>query len=291
MNIRTLFSNKKPVVSCEIFPPKPDYPIETIFATLAALSAMEPDFISVTYGAGGSSCARTVQIASTLQNDYKVTTLAHLTCVGANKQATDQVLQQLMAGNVQNVLALRGDLPPEVPCGSGENYHEYAKDLIAHIKKNHNLCIAAAAYPEGHPRCVSLELDREHLRQKVEAGADFLITQLFFENRMFYELRDQLEKIGVVCPLSAGIMPVLNAAQIRRITELCGATIPERLAKLIARFGDQPADMEKAGMEYASEQLIDLVENQVAGIHLYTMNKPKQTEKILAMAGLRPSVI
>ena len=287
MSIRAIFDSKKPVVSCEIFPPKPDYPIETIFATLEALSAMQPDYISVTYGAGGSSCARTVQIASKIQNDYQVMTLAHLTCVGADKAATDDVLRQLKENNIRNVLALRGDLPPEVPCGSGEEYHEYAKDLIAHVKKQYDFCIAAAAYPEGHPRCASLELDREHLRQKVEAGADFLITQLFFENGMFYEMLEQLAKIGVSCPVTAGIMPVLNAAQIRRITELCGATIPGRLAKLIARFGDQPAEMEKAGIEYACEQLVDLVQNRVAGIHLYTMNKPQQTETLLKMAGLR----
>lgn len=287
MNIKDLFGRKKLVVSCEIFPPKSDYPVETIFSTLEALSAMKPDYISVTYGAGGSSCARTVQIAAKVKNDYKVETLAHLTCVGADKRETDAVLEQLKQINVSNVLALRGDLPPEIPCGNGEEYHEYAKDLIAHINSNHEFCIAAAAYPEGHPRCPSLALDRERLKQKVEAGADFLISQLFFDNGSFYSMREQLQGLGVNCPIAAGIMPVLNATQIKRITELCGAAIPDRLSKLINRFGDKPGEMEKAGIEFACGQISDLVQQGVAGIHLYTMNKPAQTKQILTMAGLR----
>lgn len=286
MSIKRLFQTKKLVVSCEIFPPKPDYPVESIFATLESLSALQPDFISVTYGAGGSSCARTVQIAAKVKNDYKVETLAHLTCVGADKQATDAVLDQLQANNIGNVLALRGDLPPEIPCGSGADYHEYAKDLITHIKAKYDFCIAAAAYPEGHPRCASLELDRQHLKQKVDAGADFLITQLFFDNRSFYTMMEQLQRIGVACPVSAGVMPVLNAAQIRRITELCGAAIPERLAGILAKYGGHPADMEQAGIEYACEQIRDLVDQGVAGIHLYTMNKPLQAKRILQQSGL-----
>ena len=203
-----------------------------------------------------------------------------------NKQATDAVLDQLQANNIGNVLALRGDLPPEIPCGSGADYHEYAKDLITHIKAKYDFCIAAAAYPEGHPRCASLELDRQHLKQKVDAGADFLITQLFFDNRSFYTMMEQLQRIGVACPVSAGVMPVLNAAQIRRITELCGAAIPERLAEILAKYGGHPADMEQAGIEYACEQIRDLVAQGVAGIHLYTMNKPLQAKRILQQSGL-----
>jgi methylenetetrahydrofolate reductase (NADPH) len=287
MRICELFHSKKPVVSCEIFPPKHDYPLETIFSTLEALSELKPDYISVTYGAGGSSCARTVQIASKVKNDFGVETLAHLTCVGADRKTTDDVLEQLKQESIQNVLALRGDLPPEVPCGSGADYHEYAKDLITHIRDRHEFCIAAAAYPEGHPRCSNLALDRERLKQKIDAGADFLITQLFFDNQLFYSMMEQLEKIGIQCPVTAGIMPVLNAGQIRRMTELCGATIPDRLAALLRKFGNCPADMEKAGIEYACEQIVELVERGVAGIHLYTMNKPRQTENILRQTGLR----
>ena len=287
MRICELFNSKKPVVSCEIFPPKQDYPVETIFDTLGALSELKPDYISVTYGAGGSSCARTVQIAAKVKNDFGVETLAHLTCVGADREATDQVLLQLKQNNINNVLALRGDLPPEVPCGSGEEYYEYAKDLIEHIKSNHEFCIAAAAYPEGHPRCHGLALDRERLQQKVEAGADFLITQLFFDNQLFYSMMEQLDKLGIHCPVTAGIMPVLNAAQVRRMTELCGASIPSGLTALLHKFGDCPADMEKAGIEFACDQIVDLVGHGVAGIHLYSMNKPRQTGEILRQSGLR----
>lgn len=288
MRICELFDSKKPVVSCEIFPPKHDYPVETIFATLEALSELKPDYISVTYGAGGSSCARSVQIASKVKNDFGIETLAHLTCVGAGRKATDEVLEQLRQENIQNVLALRGDLPPEVPCGTGDEYHEYAKDLIAHIQSNHAFCIAAAAYPEGHPRCPSLAVDRERLRQKVDAGADFLITQLFFDNQLFYSMMEELDKMGIRCPVTAGIMPVLNAAQIRRMTELCGASIPAALADILRRFGDRPSEMEKAGIDYACRQMVDLVGHGVAGIHLYTMNKPRQTQEILKQTGLRP---
>ena len=287
MRICDLFNAKKPVVSCEIFPPKHDYPIETIFATLEGLSELKPDYISVTYGAGGSSCTRSVQIASKIKNDFGVETLAHLTCVGADRQATDEVLTQLHQENISNVLALRGDLPPEVPCASGVEYHEYAKDLIAHIQINHEFCVAAAVYPEGHPRCPDLATDREHLRQKVEAGADFLITQLFFDNQQFYSMMEQLDKLAIRIPVTAGIMPVLNAAQVRRMTELCGASIPRRLSELLHKYGENPGDMEKAGIEYACNQIVDLVEHGVAGIHLYSMNKPRQTAEILRQTGLR----
>lgn len=287
MRICELFNTKKPVVSCEIFPPKHDYPIETIFATLEGLSELKPDYISVTYGAGGSSCARSVQIASKIKNDFSIETLAHLTCVGADCQATDEVLTQLQHENISNVLALRGDLPPEVPCASGVEYHEYAKDLIAHIQLNHEFCIAAAVYPAGHPRCPDLATDREHLRQKVEAGADFLITQLFFDNQLFYSMMEQLDKFAIRIPVTAGIMPVLNAAQVRRMTELCGASIPRKLSELLHKFGENPQDMEKAGIDYACNQIVDLVEHGVAGIHLYTMNKPRQTKEILRQTGLR----
>ena len=287
MRICDLYHAKKTVVSCEIFPPKPDYPVESIFTTLAGLSEMKPDFISVTYGAGGSSCARTVQIASTVKNDYGVETLAHLTCIGADRAATDEVLEQLTSAGIENVLALRGDLPENEAGAAGGSYHEYAKDLIFHIRQKHNFCVAAAAYPEGHPRCPGLALDRERLKQKVDAGASFLITQLFFDNAMYYRLLDEIRALGVSCPIVAGIMPVLNAAQIRRITGLCGATIPRRLAALLQKYEGKPAEMEKAGLEYACEQIIDLVGHGAAGIHLYTMNKPAQTKMILQQTGLR----
>ena len=274
MGIKNLFDQKKLVVSCEIFPPKPDYPIETIFATLESLSAMKPDFISVTYGAGGSSCARTVQIASKVKNDFGVETLAHLTCVGADKQATDAVLRQLQENNIGNVLALRGDLPPEIPCGSGDDYHEYAKDLIAHIKAKYDFCIAAAAYPEGHPRCASLELDRQHLKQKVAAGADFLITQLFFDNQLFYEFLAQVRNAGIQIPISAGIMPIVNKKQIEKTVALSGASLPHEFTKMISLYENRPEELYQHGIQYAVDQIRDLLEHGVDGIHLYTMNNP-----------------
>lgn len=287
MKICELFAQKDFVVSCEIFPPKPDFPMATIFDTLNGIVPLRPDFMSVTYGAGGSSCARTVEIASAVKNAYGIETLAHLTCVGAGRGETDRVLEQLKKERIENVLALRGDLPSGGVHAPDADRHEFAKDLIEHIRERHEFCVAAAAYPEGHFDCPDKKTDREHLRQKVAAGADFLITQLFFDVRFFFELLEDARRVGVTIPISAGVMPVLNAAQIKRITQLCGASIPTTLQGLIERFGADPAEMEKAGIDYACEQIHALKRGGAQGVHLYTMNKPGQTREILQRTGLR----
>lgn len=286
MKIKDIFAAKKCVISCEVFPPKPDMPLTTIFQTLDELVGMPLDFISVTYGAGGSSTARSLEIASKVQNEYKIETLAHLTCIGASRSEIEQMAASLQRENIENVLALRGDLPVQMDqeCCSAD--YGYASDLIAHLKQLGDFCIGAAAYPEGHNGCTDLATDLKNLAIKVNAGADFLVSQLFFDNEVFYRFMDQIRAMGIVSPVSVGIMPVLNVKQIERITSLCGASIPAKLAKLLDRYKDKPNDISAAGMEYACEQVSDLLSHGVEGIHLYTMNKATHTKQIMQNTGL-----
>ncbi len=285
MKIRELFTGK-PVISFEIFPPKPDFPLDTVFATLEELKGLNPAYISVTYGAGGSSSARSIEIVDKVKNHYGMETVAHLTCVGATPATIDAVLDRLQTLGVENILALRGDPPAGdgafVPPAAG---FPYAKDLVRHVRGRGFFSVAAAAYPEGHLECRDIDRDVEYLRLKVEQGVDLLITQLFFDNATFYGFLDRIRGRGIACPVAAGIMPVLSASQIKRITSLCGSAIPAKLQALMDKYGGVPADMEKAGIEYASEQIVDLLANKVDGIHLYTMNKAKQTKQIMANIG------
>ncbi len=286
MHIVDLFNKKKPVVSFEIFPPKPDYPVDTVFNTLEKLKDLSPDFISVTYGAGGSNRERTVEIASTVKNRCDIECLSHLTCVCSSHHDIDLVLEDLKKNNIENILALRGDIPQGYSATEAFTEFQYASDLVKHIKANTDCCIAAAAYPEGHIESNNIDKDIEFLKQKVNIGVDFLITQLFFDNALFYGFREKVLQTGIKVPISVGIMPVLNANQIKRITTLCGAAIPTKLAHIIAKYGDHNDDFEKAGIEYASNQVQDLLQNNVDGVHLYTMNKPEQITQIMHNCGL-----
>ncbi|SHE85388.1 methylenetetrahydrofolate reductase [NAD(P)H] [Desulforamulus putei] len=287
MKISTLFQQKKPVISFEIFPPKINTPVETIYETLEDLTKLNPDFISVTYGAGGSSRDRTKEIASRIKNQYKVEALAHLTCVGHSSSEIDLVLKGLQEENIENVLALRGDPPADNPDYDFSRCDfQFASDLVKYIKNLSDTCIAAAAYPEGHAHCNRLSEDLNHLKYKVDQGVDFLITQLFFDNRIFYNFIENARRIGIHCPVMAGIMPVLNAKQIKRIIALCGASMPAKLLMMVDKYGDNNEEMEKAGIEFASQQVRDLIENGVEGIHLYTMNKPRQITEILKNVGI-----
>lgn len=288
MKIAELFVKKKPVVSFEIFPPKPDYPVETIFDTLEQLKRLDPDFISVTYGAGGSNAGRSIDIAGQVKNKYGIESVAHLTCVNSTREQIDDILAQLRSLKVENVLALRGDPPAgQTTFAKLDGGYGYAKDLIAHIRQRGEFSIAAAAYPEGHLECRDLSQDLKHLKDKVDQGVDLLITQLFFDNEKFYSFQERAHKLGIFIPVCIGIMPVLNASQVKRITALCGASIPEKLEKIMAKYGAEPKEMEKAGIDYACSQIVDLVANGAAGIHLYTMNKAEQTKQIVEEAGLR----
>lgn len=278
MKISRLHEKKKVVFSFEIFPPKPQYPIETVYDTLEALGDLSPDYISVTYGAGGSVREnRTSELSSMIKNKLKIEPMAHLTCVGSRKTDIDTVLAELEAGGIQNILALRGDIPEGKSLDSD---FTYAADLIRYIKEKSDFDIAAACYPEKHTECESLEKDIEHLKQKVDCGVGHLITQLFFNNDHFYDFCDKIEAKGVHVPVTAGIMPITNKKQMERMATMCGAQIPEKYHQMMDKYGDNPAAIREAGIIYALEQIVDLIANGVCGIHIYTMNNPLVARKI-----------
>ncbi len=286
MKIREMYETKKTVISFEVFPPKAHLPIEGVYETIEALQEENPDFISVTYGAGGSSKGRTVEIATRLKQHYGIEALAHLTCISSTKQEVAQVMEQLKANGIENILAMRGDIPqdPDFTFPSPLQY-EYAKDLIGQIKAEGGFSIGAACYPEGHPECPSRARDILNLKMKVEAGADFLITQLFFDNEVFYDFMEKLEIAGIDLPVSAGIMPCLNASQILRMKNLCGCEIPPKFMRIIRKYEHNPEALKEAGEAYAIGQIVDLMAWGVRGIHLYTMNRPDTTKRIMRSIG------
>lgn len=282
MKIKELFNNK-PVISLEIFPPRPEAAIDTVLDTIAALSDLKPGFISVTYGAGGTSKAHTVKIADLIKNKYNIEALAHLTCIGSTKADIDSVLKQLKDSNIENIMALRGDIPNGENLALSDNsQYKFAKDLISQIKESGSFCIGAACYPEGHIECSDSISDLKYLKLKADSGADFLITQLFFDNNLFYSFMEKLDILGVNLPVSAGIMPVINKKQIERITNLCGATLPIKFKRILDKYGDNSEALKEAGIAYASEQIIDLLSYGADGIHLYTMNRPEVARKIVS---------
>lgn len=283
MYIKDIFSSKKPVISFEIFPPKKASSIDTIYKTIDALAPLNPDYISVTYGALGScSSNKTVEISSIIKNKYNIESLAHLTCISSTKDEIDNILHELYENNVRNILALRGDIPKDknfkfpVP----RKFH-HADDLIEHIKKVKKFSIAGACYPEKHIECNSKEDDLLNLKNKVNKGADFLISQLFFDNNFFYDFKEQSENIGINVPIQAGIMPVINKKQIERVVSLCGASIPEKFVKIMNRYENNSEALKDAGIAYATEQIIDLLSSGVHGIHIYTMNNPEVAKRIV----------
>ncbi len=270
---------KKPVLSFEVFPPKPNVPIESIYETLEALKDLRPDFISVTYGAGGSvPGASTAEICETIQNRHGIPSIAHLPCINETKESVLEKLDTFRAKGVTNILALRGDRNPAVE--PKDDFH-YASDLIAFLRAHGDFDIAAACYPEGHPEADSLDSDIAHLKEKVDAGASHLISQLFYHNPDFYAFLEKAAQAGISVPVEAGIMPVTSKKSIERMVSLCGASIPKRLAKLMARYADDPASLKAAGLEYAIMQIIELLENGVDGIHIYTMNNPDVARYIM----------
>lgn len=282
MKIRDLFQQKKTVMSLEIFPPKLDSPVEVIFDTLDALSGLSPDFISVTYGAGGKAKDRTLEIAAKIKNDYRIESVAHLTCISSTKEQIRDSFRTMKASGIENVLALRGDIPedPDFDFPNPLQY-EHASDLVAEARAETDLCIGAACYPEGHIDAANKVQDIKYLKAKVDKGVDFLVSQLFFDNELFYRFMDEIDLAGIDVPVAAGIMPVLNKRQIVRITQLSGCSIPPKLQRILDRYEDNPAAMKEAGEAFAIEQIIDLMAWGVRGIHLYTMNKPETARRIM----------
>lgn len=279
--IKDIFKTKETVISFEIFPPKINYPIETIYETIDNLKDLHPDFMSVTYGSFGGSRDRTVEIASLVKNKYGIECLAHLTCIALTKEDTSKILELLRRNDIENILALRGDIPKDFEKTSKMPF-VYAKDLIKSITNSGNFCIGGAAYPEGHIECENIEKDIKYLKKKVDAGLDFLITQLFFDNELFYSFMDRASKVGIDIPVSAGIMPVLNKNQIKRITELSGASLPPKFVRMLDKYEYNPEALKEAGIAYATEQVIDLLAWGIDGIHLYTMNKAEVARRIVS---------
>ncbi|MCL1876359.1 MAG: methylenetetrahydrofolate reductase [NAD(P)H] [Synergistaceae bacterium] len=284
MQIKELYALKHPVISFEVFPPKNNSGLADIYAALERMSKLSPDFISVTYGAGGGvNSGLTSEIASFIQNKYGICSIAHLTCIGASHESISSLLAQIKHKGVRNILALRGDLPEGI--SEHEGSYKYAEDLIRQIRALGEFCIGAACYPEGHIDCDDLNYDTACLRRKQEAGADFLITQLFFDNDFYYRFVERVRDGGVTLPISAGVMPILSRKQIERMIFLCGASLPSGIIKLLRKYENSPEALYSAGIEYAAKQISDLIDHGADGVHIYTMNKPEIAEFCMKYIG------
>ncbi len=279
MDLMEKFRSKQLVVSFEVFPPKNDAAYAPVEAAVDALASFSPDFISVTYGAGGGTSVNTPKIAAHIENDLHIPAMAHLTCASSDKQTVHNVLQDLKTRGVRNVLALRGDLPENfVP---DDDHYRYASELVKAVREFGGFTVGAACYPEGHVEAASPEQDLENLKRKVDCGVDFLVTQMFFDNSVLYSFLYRALKKGIDIPVCAGIMPVMNPKQIARSCKLSGTTLPARLKTVVDKFADDPKAMQQAGIAYATEQIIELVANGVSGIHIYTMNRPEVAGAIM----------
>ena len=278
MKISTIFSQRSRTLSLEVFPPKTDAVYEKVETAVNEIAKQDPDFMSVTYGAAGSTRKYTTAIASNIEKNG-VTALAHLTCVNASEDSIKIQVEELAKAGIENILALRGDLPEGMD-STDEWIYKHASDLITVIKKYGNFCIGGACYPEKHPEAPNLKTDIDNIRRKVDAGCEFLTTQMFFDNNIFYNYLYRLREAGVTVPVVAGIMPVTNAKQMERIIRLSQAFIPRRYVALLDKFSDEPEALKQAAIAYATDQIIDLLANDIGHIHIYTMNKPDVAAKI-----------
>lgn len=291
--VRDIFAAKRlvgqPVISFEFFPPKTDEGDRTLFEkTIPALLALKPDFCSVTYGAGGTTRDKTLLIVDRIQKQHGLTAVAHLTCVNHTQEQVRELLAQIRALDVKNILALRGDPPNGSEFTKTPGGFEYASELVKFIREQSGFSIGVAGFPEGHVACkAGKETDWGYLREKIQAGADFVLTQLFFDNADFYQFRDHLtKKLGVNIPIVPGIISILSGPQIKRFTALCGSKIPPALAARLDQIGNDDAAAGEFGIEYATRQCEDLLRNGAPGIHFYTLNKPHSTTRILKNLGL-----
>ncbi len=273
MKLSELMNKRIPTLSFEVFPPKTTDGYESVEHATEEIAKLQPDFMSVTYGAGGSTSEFTVSIASNIQNNMGVDTLAHLTCVKASKKNIFDTLDVLKANNIENIMALRGDIPEGFDRTTMD--YQYASEMIKDIKSYGDFCIGGACYPDGHVESANMEEDIAHLKLKVEAGCEFLTTQMFFDNNILYSYLYKIRERGITVPIVAGIMPVTNAKQIVRSCKLSGTYLPQRFKAIVDRFGDNPKAMKEAGIAYATDQIIDLLANGVNNIHVYSMNKPE----------------
>ena len=269
-------------LSFEVFPPKTESSYASVEAATEEIAKLHPAFMSVTYGAGGGTSKYTLDIAQNIKKLYGVPTLAHLTCVSSTKESVRQKITEIKASGIQNVMALRGDIPENMQNSDRTHWdYRYAIDLVRELRDTDgDFCIGGACYPEIHPESANQAEDIRHLREKVDAGCDFLTTQMFFDNHLLYNFLYKIREAGITVPVIPGIMPITNANQVQRAIKLSGSFMPQRFKSLVDRFGDDPAAMKQAGIAYATEQIIDLIANHVNGIHVYSMNKPDVAAQI-----------
>ena len=282
MKIIDLLTQEKMSLSFEVFPPKTETSFESVKIATEEIAKLHPAFMSVTYGAGGGTSKYTLDIAKNIKEMYDVPTLAHLTCVSSSKEMVHQKIEAIKATGITNVMALRGDIPAELQGADRSNWdYQYAIDLIRELKEcDADFCIGGACYPEVHPESISQKEDIKRLKEKVDAGCDFLTTQMFFDNNLFYNFLYKIREAGITVPVIPGIMPITNANQIARAIQLSGSFMPQRFKSLADKFGSDPAAMKQAGIAYATDQIIDLYANNIMNVHVYSMNKPDVAEKI-----------
>lgn len=280
MKLIDIIKREKPGLSFEVFPPKTWDKLESVIATTEKIAKLEPTYMSVTYGAGGGTSDYTVKIAKNLKDNCGITPLAHLTCVSSTKEKVHSQLDELKAAGIENILALRGDLVAGMDMQRLD--YRYASQLIYDIKEHSGdrFCIGGACYPEGHPESSSLKDDIKHLKEKVDAGCEFLTTQMFFDNDILYNFMYRIREAGIDVPVVAGIMPVTNPNTIKRTMSISGTALPQKIIRLVDRYGNNPEALTQAGIAYATQQIIDLYANGINAVHIYCMNKPDVAEKI-----------
>ncbi len=281
MKLRDIFAAGRPTLSFEVFPPKTDATFESVLQATNEIALLKPSYMSVTYGAGGGTSEYTLAIAENLLKNHGVTPLAHLTCVSSTKETVHERVEKLKKAGIENILGLRGD----IPVGSDPNQprdYLYASELIRDIKAQGDFCIGGACYPEGHPECESYSRDIQNLKTKVEAGCEFLTTQMFFDNSIFYTFLYRVREAGITVPIIPGIMPITNEKLMRRTVMLSGTQLPPGFRQILDRFGSNPAAMKQAGIAYATNQIIDLYANGINAVHVYSMNKPDVAAAIQA---------
>lgn len=278
MKISDILKSKKTSVSFEFFPPKSEDLEAVLFETIDSLREESADFASVTFGAGGSSADKTIEWTKRIKNSCDITTMMHVTCVGFHKNNIDDILDNIKGQGIENILALRGDAPKDKVSEVHPQF-AYASDLVEYVAGRGDFCIGVAGYPEGHPQASDIQTDMKNLKTKADKGADFIITQLFFDNGAFYRFRDGLSKMGLHKPLIAGIMPIVNGTQVIKFTQMCGATLPKDLLSKIENADE--ADVKQIGVDYAAAQCEDLIKNGVDGLHFYTLNRSAATKNVL----------
>ena len=280
MKIKEILKSSEPHISFEIFPPKTDAGFDSVMKATEAIADLHPSYISVTYGAGGGTSKNTVKIASRIKHELGVTSLAHLTCVSSTKETVHKVIDELKEQGIENILALRGDIPQDSDFPLPDHYR-YASELIEDIKGQGDFCIGAACYPEGHVETEHKNDDIINLKHNVDCGVDFLTTQMFFDNSILYNFLYRIREKGITVPVIPGIMPVTSGSQIKRIGFLSGTALPERFRAVVDRFGDDKEAMQQAGIAYATDQIIDLFANGINHVHVYSMNKPEVAAAIM----------